>query len=137
MSGNAEHALAIANLKARYCFAADLAATDPYQARILFADIFTDDFYGEYGVEPLVGAGAITDFLCTAIAASSEWMIHMMGSPRIEIRGESATGDWTILVHSLRKEDGELGVIRGRYSDEFRLTEQGWRISKILFGRLG
>ncbi|MFD2430197.1 hypothetical protein ACFSUK_22940 [Sphingobium scionense] len=56
MTDPAGQAMAIANLKARYCAAADLAAQAPDRARALFADIFTDDFVGDYGLTPLLGA---------------------------------------------------------------------------------
>lgn len=131
----ADHALSIANLKARYCLAADTAAGDPDSARALFADIFTDDFVGDYGFEPVHGPQATVDFLCTAIAGNSEWMIHMLHSPRIEVTGKKATGDWTVLAHSRRRESGEIMVVVGRYSDIFRLTPHGWRIASITFWR--
>jgi ketosteroid isomerase-like protein len=128
-------ALAIANLKAHYCATADLSATDPEPARAQFASIFTDDFVGDYGFEPIIGAQAITDFLCTAIAGNSEWMIHMLHSPQIVVTGDTAQGDWTILVHSKRRDTGEVMVVIGRYSDEFRRTKNGWRIAKVRFVR--
>jgi hypothetical protein len=131
----ADHALAIANLKARYCFAADTAAGDPDKARTLFADIFTEDFVGDYGFTSMHGPEAIVDFLCTAIAGNSEWMIHMLHSPRIEVSGDHATGDWTVLAHSRRRASGEIMVVLGRYSDVFRLTPDGWRIAGITFWR--
>jgi len=135
VTGLAEQALAIANLKACYCAAADLSASDPARARELFADIFADDFVGDYGMQPLEGPQAITDFLCTAIAGNSEWLIHMLHSPRIEVAGDTATGDWTVLVHLKRRATGAVDVVIGRYSDEFRLTPDGWRIAKVRFVR--
>jgi ketosteroid isomerase-like protein len=134
MSDFADHALAIANLKAAYCRAADTAAGDPDAARALFANVFTDDFIGDYGYEPMRGPGAITEFLCTAIAGGSAWMIHMLHSPRIVIDGDEATGDWSVMVQS-RRTSGEDMTIYGRYSDRFRLTPQGWRIAHIAFWR--
>ena len=132
---DADHALAIANLKARYCRAADTASDDVDAARAMFADIFTEDFVGDYGYGPLIGPGAIIDFLCDAIARGSLWMIHMLHSPRIEIDGAQATGDWTVLAHSRRRGSDELSVVLGRYSDVFRLTPDGWRIARITFWR--
>jgi ketosteroid isomerase-like protein len=130
-------ALLIANLKAHYCATADSAATDPKAARAAFAHIFTDDFIGDYGMgEPMIGPQAITDFLCTAIAGGSAWMIHMLSSPRIIVEGDTATGDWTILVHSKRR-DGEMMEVIGRYTDVFRREADGWRIAKVGFWRPG
>lgn len=136
MGDRADQALAIANLKARYCAAADLPASDPDQARRLLVDIFADDFVGDYGTGPLHGPQAITDFLCTAISANSLWMIHMLHSPRIEIDGDSATGDWTVLGQMKRRATGAIDSVIGRYSDLFRLTPAGWRIERVTFTRV-
>jgi hypothetical protein len=136
MGDRADQALAIANLKARYCAAADLSASDQDQARCLLADIFADDFVGDYGAGLLEGPQAIIDFLCTAISANSEWMIHMLHSPCIEINGNCATGDWTVLGYMKRRATGVIDTVMGRYSDIFRLTPQGWRISHVTFTRL-
>ena len=136
MSGPAEQALAIQNLKANYCFAADLSAQEPDRAREIFAEIFSDDFVGDYGFSPLEGSKAITDFLCTAIAAKSEWMVHMLHSPRIDIQGENATGEWTVMGHMKRRDSGQVETVLGRYSDMFRLTPEGWRITRVKFQRM-
>ena len=136
MTNPAGQALAIANLKARYCAAADLAAQAPDRARALFADIFTDDFVGDYGLAPLLGAAAIIDFLCTAIAGNSQWVLHMLHSPRIEVQGDEATGDWTVFVQLKRRDGGAVDTVMGRYSDHFRLTPSGWRIARVAFVRV-
>jgi ketosteroid isomerase-like protein len=127
-------ALQITNLKAHYCATADSAATDTEAARAAFAHIFTEDFTGDYGMGLIEGPQAITDFLCTAIAGNSAWMIHMLSSPRIIVNGDTATGDWTVLVRSKRR-DGEMMEVIGRYSDEFRRERDGWRIAKVVFWR--
>lgn len=131
----ADQVIEIQNLKARYCGAADLSADDPAEARRLFAEIFADDFVGDYGFDPLIGPEAITSFLCTSIAANSEWMIHMLHSPRIEINGDQATGDWTVMAY-MKRRDGSEDRVLGRYSDVFRRTPGGWRIARVAFGRL-
>lgn len=136
MTALADQAVAIANLKARYCAAADLSASDPDHARRLFAAIFADDFLGDYGAGLLESPQAITDYLCTAISANSEWMIHMLHSPCIEINGDRATGDWTVLGYMKRRATGTIDTVIGRYSDIFRLTAQGWRIERVTFTRL-
>ncbi|MXO89965.1 nuclear transport factor 2 family protein [Pontixanthobacter aquaemixtae] len=128
-------ATAIANLKARYCLAADTSTNDESEARAMFDGVFTDDFVGDYGFGTMEGPQAITDFMCKAISAGSEWMIHMLGSPRIVVDGNSATGDWTIHVESRRREGAGLMTVVGRYSDTFRKTSQGWKIASITFQR--
>ena len=134
MSDLADHALAIANLKSAYCRAADTAAVDQALARFLFTDVFTEDFVGEFGFAPMHGPTAIIEFLCTAIAGGSDWMIHMLHSPAIGIDGDNATGDWSVMVQS-RRTSGEDMTVFGRYSDRFRLTPKGWRIAHIAFWR--
>ncbi len=135
MTDVAAQALAISNLKARYCRAADAAADDVDAARALFAGIFTADFVGDYGYGLLHGQAAITDFLCDAIAGGSVWMIHMLHSPRIEIDGDGATGEWVVTAHSKRRGTGEMSDVLGRYSDVFRRDADGWRIARITFTR--
>lgn len=135
MTDVAVQALAIANLKARYCRAADTAADDVDAARAMFASLFTADFVGDYGYGLLHGPAAITDFLCDAIAGGSVWMIHMLHSPRIEVDGDRATGEWVVTAQSKRRETGELSVVLGRYSDVFRRDADGWRIARITFTR--
>jgi hypothetical protein len=123
----------IANLKARYCKIADDSAQDAEAARAAFPSVFTPDFQGDFGMATFDGPEAMTDFLCTVITAGSEWMVHMLGSPSITVDGDSATGDWTVLVWSKRREGGEPLRVIGRYSDEFRRTPEGWRIARITF----
>ena len=136
MTSLADHALAIQNVKAGYCAAADLSASDPAKAKLLMADIFTEDFVGDYGFDPLKGANAIIDFLCFAISSKSEWVLHALHSPRIEVSGDRATGDWTVVAHMKRKEGGAIDTVMGRYSDTFRLTPNGWRLAEVKFSRL-
>ena len=84
----------------------------------------------------MLGADALGGFLCTAIAGNSEWVLHMIHTPLIEVAGETATGDWTVMAHLKRREGGRVDVVMGRYSDEFRRTPEGWRISRVTFTRL-
>ena len=128
-------ALAIANLKATYCRAADMSTTDHAAARAMFQGLFTEDFVGDYGFKLLNGEPEIVEFLLHAIGGGSEWMVHSLGSPLIVVDGDTATGGWTVQVASRRREgQGPMSVI-GRYSDIFRKTAQGWRIASIKFDR--
>lgn len=128
-------ALAIANLKATYCRAADTSIADADGARAIFDGLFTDDFVGDYGFKVMNGQQEITEFMIQAIGGGSEWMIHALGSPLIRVDGDTATGDWTITVDSRRREGAGLMRVVGRYSDTFRKTADGWRIASIKFDR--
>ena len=136
MTAPADPVQAIQALKARYCAAADRSAGDPDGARAAFESIFLPDAVGDYGFGPMQGLESLADFLCTAISGNSEWVLHMIHSPLIEVAGDEATGDWTVMVHLKRLESGQVDVIIGRYSDSFRRRPEGWRIARVTFSRL-
>lgn len=133
-------ALEIANLKARYCLAADTSCNDPDKALAMFNGLFTADFVGDYGFKVMHGQAEIAAFMIQAIGGGSAWMLHCLGSPLIVVDGDTANADWTIQVESRRKADsdggtGDLMTVVGRYSDTFRRTADGWRIATIAFAR--
>jgi hypothetical protein len=128
--------LEIANLKALYCKSADACADDPEGGRKAFDAIFTGDVTADYGYGLLTGLGEITEFLCTAIAGNSLWMIHMLTSPSTAVEGDSASAEWAVQVNSKRRDTGAIDIVVGRYADEFRRTPEGWRIAKIVFRQL-
>ena len=134
MTSLADDFVAIQNVKARYCHAIDRLAEDVEAARKVLRGVFLPDVVGDYGAGPLQGADALTDFLCVAIAANSEWRVHMIHTPLIEVEGDAATGGWTVMVH-LKRPNGPVEIILGRYADSFRRTPEGWRIAGVRFQR--
>jgi SnoaL-like domain len=131
----ADDAVAIATAKARYCAASDLCPTDIDAALAGFRAVFTDDVIGDYGFRTFIGFDDLTGFMTTAVAGNSEWMVHMLHSPQIEVNGDLGTGDWTVMGQMKRRETGLIDTVLGRYSDEFRRTSDGWRIAKVTFTR--
>lgn len=127
-------ALEIANLKAAYCAAGDNAPHDPEAAARDLRACFVPDATADYGFIQFATPEALIQFMATAVGGGSEWMIHMLGSPRIEIDGDAATGEWTVLVHS-KTRSGEAMQVVGRYADRFVRTADGWRIAHIKFTR--
>ena len=109
-----DDALAIANLKADYCAAGDLFATDVAAARAGTLATMLPECVCDYGFVVHEGAQALVDFMSSVVAGNSEWMIHMLGSPRIVVDGDTATGDWTIAVHAKRMGAEVPDVIVGR-----------------------
>lgn len=124
----------IANLKARYCAAGDSAPHDAEGAAKGLAACFVPDATADYGFIQFDAPEKLIEFMGSAVGGGSQWMIHMLGSPQIEVSGDSATGNWTIAVHS-KKNDGEQMLIVGRYFDRFKRTPEGWKISHIKFDR--
>jgi hypothetical protein len=131
----ADDAVEIANVKARYCAASDLCPTDVGAALAGFRTAFTDDVIGDYGFRVFDGFDELTGFMTTAVAGNSEWMVHMLHTPRIEIDGDNATGEWTVMGQMKRREGGAIDTVLGRYSDELRRTADGWRITRLKFTR--
>jgi SnoaL-like domain len=131
----AADAVEIANVKARYCAASDLCPTDIQAALAGFRTAFTKDVVGDYGFKTFHGFDELTGFMTTAVAGNSEWMVHMLHTPRIEVDGDSATGNWTVMGQMKRREGGEIDTVLGRYSDELVRTPEGWRIAKVTFTR--
>ena len=128
---------AIAAIKARYCTAVDLCATDPEAARGVMAPLFGTDAEADYGAGPVIGPHAIVAFLAANIAVNSEWMLHMLHTPLIVVEGDAARGDWTIMVHCKRRSSAATDVIVGRYADTFRRGADGaWRIVQVRFQRI-
>jgi hypothetical protein len=130
----ADDALAIQNVKARYCAVIDALTHDTIRAAEIFRIIFTPDIVADYGHGELVGAEALASFLCDGIAGNSEWRIHMLHSPLIAVDGDSATAEWTVMVH-LKRPGGVIDVLIGRYSDAFARSPEGWRIARVGFSR--
>ena len=127
-------ALEIANLKARYCAAGDNAPHDVTAASRDLALCFVPDATADYGFIQFDAPEKLIEFMGSAVGGGSEWMIHMLGSPNIEVAGDTATGEWTVAVHS-KTRAGEQLLIVGRYADRFVRTSEGWRISYIKFSR--
>lgn len=129
-------ALEIANVKARYCAASDASPVDAKAALDGFRAVFTDDVIGDYGFRVFNGFDDLTGFMTTAVAGSSEWILHMLHTPCICVDGDRATGNWTVMSQMKRREGGQVDTVWGRYSDEFRRTEDGWKICRVGFQRL-
>jgi hypothetical protein len=126
----------IANVKALYCAASDKTPSDAAAALAGFREVFTDDIVGDYGFRVFNGFDELTRFMTTAVADTSEWMLHMLHTPNIVVQGDQATGNWTVSSQMKRREGGQVDTVLGRYSDEFVRTGDGWKICRIGFERL-
>jgi hypothetical protein len=131
-----EDTLEIANVKARYCAASDKSPTDAEAALAGFREVFTQDVIGDYGFRIFNGFDELTGFMCTAVAGNSEWMVHMLHTPHIEVEGDRAKGSWTVSSQMKRHEGGNIDTVLGRYSDEFIRTSDGWKICRVGFERI-
>ncbi len=125
--------LTIQKLKAEYITAADALVDPASGAAEKLTRLFMAEAKGDYLNAPLNGRDAIVGFLADAIAANNDWLWHSISSPRIDVRDDTATGDWTIMVKLKATGSSVINTLIGRYSDEFRRTAEGWLISSIRF----
>ena len=120
-------------MKATYCETVDACTRDGAKAAARLAELFTEDVQADYGMGPLNGRKAVIEFLVGTIVATNESLWHSIHSPRIDVTGDTATGHWTLMVRMKRKQSTVFDTLYGRYLDEFRRTQQGWRISSVRF----
>lgn len=119
-----EAELAIHRLKARYFHAGDIGDMGMMRA------CFTDDAIIDF---PSYGLRCGPDELQSAFGAARQSnpgvFMHCGYGPQIEIVDDShARGTWELLFVALTGENEQLTSV-GRYTDEYRLTDTGWRIS--------
>lgn len=113
--------LNIRRLTARYARAMDDG--DPKR----FADVFVED-----GVMEVINEDGTrrTHAGRAELAARAEHppdhYVHMTLHPIIEVNGDEATQECTLLLHDMSAGSGKLTVITGRYSDELVRTAKGW-----------
>jgi hypothetical protein len=124
-------------MKAVYCETVDSCVKDSTNAAAVFRELFTADVKADYGLGPLNGRDAVSEFLLGAIAATSDSLWHSIHSPRIDVTGHTAVGRWTIMARMKHKGSTTFDTLFGRYLDEFRRTPQGWRVSSVRFIREG
>jgi uncharacterized protein (TIGR02246 family) len=133
----AEDVLAIHNLMADYSNAADggwnRATHDPDAV----AALFTEDgvWEGDKGGK-VEGRAAIRE-LFAYLQKTTPFAFHTMANPRIEVNGDSAVGQWHLILFLVTGEgavvDRPLGDIFGTgiYTNHFVRTPAGWRFRKI------
>jgi ketosteroid isomerase-like protein len=120
-------------MKATYCDAVDACTKDGDKAAARLAELLTEDVHADYGMGPLNGRQAVIEFLVGTIVATNDSLWHSIHTPRIDVSGDAATGQWTLMVRTRQKKSTTFDTLYGRYLDEFRRTQQGWRISSVRF----
>jgi hypothetical protein len=125
--------LQLQELKATYCETADACTQAGSQAAERFSTVFTEDVQADFGLGPLDGRKAVIAFLVEAIITANDSLWHAIHTPRIDVRGDAATGHWTVMVRMRHKGSATFEALYGRYIDEFRRTPDGWRINSVRF----
>ncbi|MDX1746442.1 MAG: nuclear transport factor 2 family protein, partial [Halobacteriales archaeon] len=84
-----EDYLAILQLKHEYCYRID---DKDYEAWI---DLFTEDgVFGITGIETFEGKSELRQFAESVFDEEYTYTAHIVTNPRIEIDGETASGQW-------------------------------------------
>jgi hypothetical protein len=120
-------------MKAIYCETVDACVAADGTAARRFGELFSEDVNVDYGVMRLSGRSAVVEFLVATIAGTNEYLWHSIGTPRVEVSGDTAQGLWTVMARMKRKGGTTFETLYGRYEDEFRRTPQGWRFSSVRF----
>jgi ketosteroid isomerase-like protein len=121
----------ISKLKARYCNYVDGGWDRPTHDYDGVASIFTED--GVWEAVPTIRAETregIREYFRKAQDISLAF--HRVTNPIIEVDGDTATGNWHVLV-ALTHPNGKAVWIGGIYNDDFVRTDEGWKFKKLSF----
>jgi hypothetical protein len=109
------------------------SATDRFEYDVGLRSVLTDDIVAKYGnAEPLHGADAVIDFF-NEFTTGCLMQHHFLSVYHVDVDGDHAEALVYHTSHQLfERAPGIIHVLVGRYHDELRRTEQGWKISKLL-----
>jgi SnoaL-like domain len=128
-----EDLVEIGKLKARYCNCVDGGwdrLTHDYDG---VASLFVEDGLWDAGPN-LRGEGSegIREFFKANQAISLAF--HRITNPIIEVDGDTATGNWHVLV-ALTLANNQAVWVGGIYNDDFVRTSEGWKFKTLRFSQ--
>ena len=97
----------------------------------LLRTCFVPDAVGEYeGIGTLDGVAAIEE-VCRGALEPLDASQHLLGNHTVEVAGDEAVAVCQLHAQHVRlgAEGGDLYVVAGSYTDRFRRTPDGWRIT--------
>jgi hypothetical protein len=126
-----EDLAAIKQLKADYCFFADIWKGPDDRAE-RFAALFTEDAqWAGAGLTCIGPANIATELKTFPEALGIETALHFAVNPRIDIQGDTASGTWHFLLSLILKGRREPVWMCGIYFEDYRRTPDGWRFSRV------
>jgi ketosteroid isomerase-like protein len=111
----------------RYQYSHTIDACDWERWGSLFT---TDAVWNPDGRSPQVGPAEIREFGETVLAEEYVFTCHEAFMPSLDVDGDAAAGEW-YLRFTYADRDGIAGTKFGRYRDEYRRTDEGWKFSYI------
>jgi hypothetical protein len=120
----------IAKLKVKYIDASDGGWNRPTCNADQIADMFVEDgAWNAEGFSPAIGREAIRSSFRT-FSANTPFGFHAISNQSIEVRGDTAIGDWHLTEFWTDLDDNVFwaGAI---YSDHFIRTLAGWKFKSL------
>ena len=108
------------------------SSTDRFDYEDGLRSVLADDIVAQYGnAEPMHGADAVIDFF-NEFTAGCVMQHHFLSVYHVEVEGDQAKALIYHTSHQLfDRSAGIVHVLVGRYHNELRRTEDGWKISKL------
>jgi hypothetical protein len=96
--------------------------------------VFADDLRAVYGnADPVVGGDAVVRWI-DEYTAECLWQHHFVSVYHVDVDGDDATALIYHTSHQVFESDpATVHVLVGRYHNELRREDAGWKISKLVF----
>lgn len=119
---------AIRKLKAAYCAACD----DDHNGDAVAALFVADGTWGPTGRTPETGRDEIRDFMFgVRNRGQMKRSAHQVFNPVIEVDGDTASGQWRLLMMYTATDEKSFVRIIGTYDETYVRTDQGWRFQSL------
>jgi ketosteroid isomerase-like protein len=124
-----EDILAISELKADYCNAADGGWDRPTHDYDTVASLFVEDGVWDGGKD-LRGEGQ--DGIRALFKSFQAWpfAFHRITNPVVKVDGDTATGEWHVQV-GITFDNKKSVWLGGIYNDQFVRTADGWKFQEL------
>jgi hypothetical protein len=95
--------------------------------------VLHDNLVAQYGnADPVVGGDAVANWIGEAIAPVI-WQHHLLSVYHVEVDGDSAKALVYHTSHQVFEDEPETAkLLVGRYRNELRREDDGWKISKLV-----
>ena len=95
--------------------------------------VLADDLWAQYGnAEPVIGGDAVAAWIGEAIAPVV-WQHHLLSVYHVEVDGDRASA---LVYHTSHQgfegEPDKAKLLVGRYHNELRREDDGWKISRLV-----
>src|ERR671922_2658947 len=95
--------------------------------------VLADDLWARYGnADPITGGDAVAGWIAEA-TANVVWQHHLLSVYHVEVDGDRASALVYHTSHQVFEHSPETAkLLVGRYHNELRREEGGWRISRLV-----